>query len=186
MEINTQHTSGYDISSSGYTRQFTYPLYAYSVYGSSGDNITIKGSVNRGKNVKIIGQPAFPTGLEPLSADSAVQARSPRYQGCWLSTTQSGGATYLSNQTEQTSYSFGSTEQELTFRGIAVASPSNAESFPPVSITDELFYRHIEATNNTILLDEEKLVGGAFPHARLEKHDDPRRRQCRPNNHKVI
>ena len=172
VETNTQKTWGYDISSGGYMRQFTYPLHAYSIYGSKGDNITIRGTVHRGKDVKIVGQSAFPTGLEPFSAIDALQARPPKYQGCWFSTTQSGDATYLSNQTDQTSCGYGTTEQELSFRGIAVEFSSYAESFPPISVSDELFYRHIYATNNTIVVDEEKLEGETFAQVLPEKHDE--------------
>lgn len=163
VEINTQNTRGYEVSSSGYAKQFTYPLYAYSdYYESKGDNITILGTVDRGKDVKILGQLAFPTGLEALAGTSARQARRyPTHQGCWLSTTQYGDAAYLSNQTEQTSYSYGTTEQQLKFRGIAVELSPDMYGFPPVSRSDELFYRHLRATNNTIIEDGERLAAGS-------------------------
>lgn len=166
LEINTQNTRGYDVSSSGYAKQFTYPLYAYSdYYENRGNNITIVGTVNRGKDVKILGQPVFPTGLEPNAGISVAESGDPTYQGIWLSTTQSGDATYLSNQTEQTSYSFGTTEQELTLRGIAVDFAPDTHGFPPISFSEELFQRHLSAVNNTVTEDEENLAGSHFKQA---------------------
>lgn len=167
VEINTQNTHGYDASTNEYARQYTYPLYAYSVFGTLGDNITIQGTVDRGKDVKILGQSAFSTGLERLSADQAVQARYPTYQGSWLSTTQSGDATYKANETANTSYSFGSTMQDFSFRGISVHVWSDLLNFPPFSLSDELFHRYVSAVNGSFVEDKETLVGtsiGLAPH----------------------
>jgi hypothetical protein len=172
VEINKQHTRGYDLSSSGYARQYTYPLCAYSTFESLQDNITIKSAVDRGKDVKIIGQSAFPTGLEPFSAAEALQARYPTYQGSWLSTTQSGNATYQANQTAQTSYSYGTTDQDMTFCGVRVDSVHDPHEFPPISVSDELFRRHVKAINGSVLEDKEMLVGTTVEHGHRTSYDE--------------
>lgn len=164
VQINEQHTRGYDVSSNGYARQYTYPLYVYSTFESLQDNITIMAAVDRGKDVKIIGQSAFPVGLEPFSAAEALQARYPMYQGSWLSTTQSGNATYQANQTAQTSYSYGSTYQDMAFCGVRVDVLHALDKFPPISVRDELFRRHVRAVNGTIVEDEELLLGTDVGH----------------------
>ena len=173
VEINDQNTQGYDVSSSGYARHYSYPLYAYSVYETHKHNISIRAAVDRGKEVKTLGEPVFPTGLEQYSACVAIEERFPEFQGSWLSTTQSGHATYLANETAQTSYSYGTTEQEMTFRGISVNVPRNSQTFPPISATDELFQRHVKAVNGTVVEDKELLIETRVGHGHGTDDEEP-------------
>lgn len=156
IEVNTQMTQGYDASSSGYSKQYSYPLYAYSAVTTLGDNYTIFAIVNRGKDVRTLGQPVFPTGLESFSAAKAIHPHYARFEGAWLSTTQNGTATYLANETAKTSFSFGMTEQSLTFSGIEDAAGG--------ATSEELFRRYVKAVNDTVVEDNEILVDTPIGH----------------------
>nr|POE85502.1 hypothetical protein CFP56_43818 [Quercus suber] len=158
IEITDQHTSGYDVSSSGYAKRFNYPLYVSTIYAAYKDNISYVANINRGKDVKTIGEPVFPTGLEALSKANSVNMMSPRFWGAHLATTQNGSATYLSNTTSSKSYSYGDTEQEFDFSGVKVQSSAGIYGFPSISSSRELFHRYVQAVNDTILVDDETLV----------------------------
>lgn len=164
VQINNQNTNGVDASGSGYSRSINYPLYVYSAYATIGDNISIIADINRGKDVQTIGQPVFPTGLEAFSAAEDVHSEYPLFQGASLSTTQNGSATYLANETSSTSFSFGTTEQDMVFAGIRIGSGKNAQGFPSIASSDELFHRHVLAVNSTVVEDEETLVDTAIEH----------------------
>lgn len=168
IELNEQQTTGYDVSSSGYARHFSYPLYAYSVYATIGDNISYVTTVNRDKDVKILGQPVFPTGLEAYSSAHDYDLT---FQGSSLSTSQNGNATYLANQTSQTSFSYGTTAQDMLFKGIRVEADAGKHAFPPISETRELFHRHVVAVNSSIAEDEETLVDETTGYAREDEAD---------------
>lgn len=158
VEINDQRISGIDISSSGYVRNFEYPLYAYSVYAEIADNFSITADVNHGKVVKTLGHGVFPTGVEPLSPHRPWSARYPGFQGSLLSTWQNGSAVYLANTTSQKSFSFGTTEQDFLLTGIEVGSPGGAqETFPHLTGSTQLFKRHVKAVNGTVVEDDETL-----------------------------
>ena len=164
VEINEQHTYGYEMSSNGYARQLSYPLYAYSAVGSQEDNLTIVATVEHGKDVKILGEPVFPTGLESFSAAEAVEPRYSGFQGAWLSTTQRGNATYLANETAQTSFSFGTTDQDMSLYGVRVDFSHVSHKFPALTGSDELFHRYVKAINGTVVEDEELLIGKPIGH----------------------
>jgi hypothetical protein len=174
IEVNTQHTSGVDVSSSGYMKQYNYPLYAYSVFATHGDNISISADVNRGKEVKTLGQPVFPNGLQSFSPTDYAHARCPVFEGALLSTTQNGSATYLANETAQTSYSFGTTEQDFTFSGIEITRHEHAQSFPPIAGTTELFHRYVKAVNGTVTEDDELLLDRSIGHRHKSQPGDER------------
>ncbi|KAF2235149.1 hypothetical protein EV356DRAFT_445452 [Viridothelium virens] len=158
-QVNNQSTSGEDLSSLNYSRSLNYPLYAFSVYGTVRDNITIFANVLRGRDVQTIGQAVFPTGLESFEPVEAVQNQYPAFQGSLLQTTQNGTATYFSNQTSNTSFSFGTTVQDMVFAGVVTSDSGNAESPPQVVSTSELFRRHVEADNSTVIEDDETVIG---------------------------
>lgn len=164
VETNTQQTNGYDISSSGYARRYDYPLFAYSTAEMNADNLTLTAVVRRGKNVQIIGQSVFPTGLESFSDVDSVHEHYDRFQGASLSTTQNGSATYVANETAMTSYSFGTTEQDMTFAGIRASSHPPWRSFPSTVVEEELFHRHALAVNGTVVEDDETLVEASVAH----------------------
>ena len=161
-QVNNQSTTSSDVSSLNYSRSLDYPLYAFSVYGTVGDNISIFANVVRGKDVQINGQAVFPTGLESFQPIEGSQF--PAFQGSLLQTTQNGTATYFSNQTSNTSFSFGTTEQDMTFSGVMTSDSGNAQGFPQVISSSELFQRHVEAVNSTVVEDDESLVGQSVSH----------------------
>ncbi|KAI9664537.1 MAG: hypothetical protein M1821_005983 [Bathelium mastoideum] len=161
VQVNNQSTAGTDVSSLNYSRSLDYPLYAFSAYGSVHDNITIFANVIRGRNVQTIGQAVFPTGLEPVEE---TLSQSPAFQGSSLQTIQNGTATYLANQTSNTSFSFGTTEQDMTLSGLLTSGSGNAQSGPAVVSSSELFHRYVEAVNSTIVEDDETLVGRPVSH----------------------
>lgn len=160
IAINTQKTTGHDVSSSGYSRDLTYDLYAYSDYETLGSNISIAATVNRVKTVETKGQAVFPTGLE------AFMNVAPAFQGSLLTTTQNGSATYLANTTSSKSFSFGTTEQDMTLSGIRGGYGYGAQG----SGNTELFYRHALAVNGTVTLEEERVLGGTVQHAHGHGH----------------
>lgn len=167
IETNTQQTTGYDVSSSGYARHISYPLYAYSAEMFFKDNFTIFAIVNRGKYVQTIGQPVFPTGLESFADADGLHSRYPSFEGASLSTTQNGTATYIANQTSGASFSFGTTQQDMTFSGLEVSdqySPQR-QAFPSITGSDELFHRYVRAINGTVAEDEETLIETEVEHA---------------------
>jgi hypothetical protein len=148
--INTQSTTGHDLSSSGYTRDLTYDLYAYSDYETlPGSNISIVANVDRVKTVQTKGQAVFPTGLE------AFVNVAPAFQGSLLTTTQNGSATYLANTTASKSFSFGTTEQDMTLSGIRAGGGYGAQGGGDT----ELFYRYALAVNGTVTVDDERVLG---------------------------
>jgi hypothetical protein len=154
--INTQLTTSHDISSSGYSRDLSYDLYAYSDYETlPAGNISIAATVNRAKNVQTTGQAVFPTGLE------AFVNVAPGFQGSLLSTTQNGSATYLANTTSSKSFSFGTTEQDMTLSGIRAGGGYGAQGAGDT----ELFYRHALAVNGTVTVDDERVLGDAVQHS---------------------
>lgn len=167
VEVNIQNTQGYDVSSSGYSRHYNYPLYAFSSYTTEGDNYTIQATVDRGKNVQTVGQPVFPTGLESFSVAQGVQSQYPSFQGASVATSQNGTATYIANATALTSFSFGTTEQDMVFAGISVGGTKNAEGFPAITGSTELFHRYVVAVNSTVVEDEETLVETSIPHTHI-------------------
>jgi len=160
VAINTQVTTGRDISSSGYARDLYYDLYAFSDYETLGSNISIVATVNRTKTVQTTGQAVFPDGRE------AFVEVAPDFQGSLLTTTQSGDATYLANRTSSTSFSFGTTEQEMTLSGIRVGHAYDAQD----PAEQELFHRHALAVNGTVTVDEERLMGDTTRYAHGHVH----------------
>ncbi|GAB7345434.1 hypothetical protein MBLNU457_3768t1 [Dothideomycetes sp. NU457] len=158
-QTNVQDMSGYDVSSSGYSRRVQYPLYALSVYATDADNFTISATVNRGKTVEIFGQPVFPSGLESFSTAAQLQSIYPSFQGASLVTTQNGTATYVANTTSSTSFSYGTTEQDLVFAGVKEEPTQSAQDhFTAISNRVELYHRYVQAVNSTVAQDEEQLI----------------------------
>lgn len=164
IQTTTQHTDGRDVSSSGYAKRYSYPLYAYSTAAMVADNVTYTAVVNRGKDVQTLGQPVFPTGLESFADVEEVHRTYDSFQGASLSTTQNGSAFYTANQTAMTSYTYGTTEQDMTFSGVRAASTHPRYGFPRITQSEELFHRHAVAVNGTVVEDEETLVDTDVAH----------------------
>lgn len=163
IEINTQQTNGYDVSSSGYARSIDYPLYAYLVETQVKNITTLVATVDRQKNVKTLGEPVFPTGLEAYSSAEGFHNQYNNYEGASLATSQSGHARYVANATSGTATSNGSTSQNMTFAGIKVDSGSSM-SFPPVSGNYELFQRYVTAKKSVVTEDQETLIDKPIGH----------------------
>ncbi|KAK5724528.1 hypothetical protein LTR15_004574 [Elasticomyces elasticus] len=161
-QINTQQTTGYDISSSGYARHISYPLYADSIYVALQDNISYTATVNRGKDIQTVGKAVFPTGLESFAATKQLHGHG--FQGTSLTTVQNGNATYLQNTTTSASFSFGTTQQDMVFSGIETGIGASDMGFPAISGTRELFKRHVLAVNSTVVDDNEVLVNKPIGH----------------------
>lgn len=142
LQFNALHISGHDSSSSGYSRQISYPLNATSLFTQMADNQSISAVITRGKEVKTFRDPVFPMGLESYKDVSPGS-------GALLSTTQQGQATYLANTTAKTSYSFGETDQDLSFSAVSPLSGYGASS-----ATTELYHRSVSAVNGTIVSDK--------------------------------
>ncbi|KAI9708098.1 MAG: hypothetical protein M1820_004302 [Bogoriella megaspora] len=159
-QVNQQSTSAKDVSSLNYARTISYPLYAFTAYNTIGDNFTINGTVLRGKDLQVIGESVFPTGVETEN----FQTNFPAFQGSSLSTTQNGTAFYTSNQTAMTSFSFGTTTQDIVFSGVTTGDTKDAEGYPDVISTSELFHRYVKAVNSTVIQDDEELIGQPVSH----------------------
>lgn len=178
-QTNTQLTSGLDISSSGYSRKFSYPLYvASSIEGGNGavDGSTgLTGAIDRGKNVLVLGASAFPDGLENFEGKGA-------FDGWSLVTRQNGSSGYSRDLVMKTGTSYGATEQEYVFAGIKVGDgganghgigsggitdregdAGGMAQIPFASETEPLFQRRVLAINGSVASDSLQDVGeGVF------------------------
>ena len=153
-----QTTTGFHTSSSGYSRNYAYPLTVDSSFRIlSEGGIKINGTMNRGLSYKQLGSSIFPSGLSPanetapiIPLDTNAQTVQlpnaiPAFSGSSLDTTQSGSASYLSSPSLR--YSFGTTVQDFAFHGIEDSV--------------ELYARHVKAVNGTVTEDDSKLAGVA-------------------------
>jgi len=153
VQQNNQTTTGTDQSTGAtfYKSIYSYPLYANTTYiVQPSGNFTIDATVIRGLNVAVQGTPVFPTGLQPFSQIPGAASLISGFSGSQLETTQNGTAHYFASPSVGISNGFGSTSQVFTFKGL----DANGEA------TDtELYYRDVEAVNQTIVKDYESLVG---------------------------
>ncbi|KAF2210402.1 hypothetical protein CERZMDRAFT_45215 [Cercospora zeae-maydis SCOH1-5] len=164
-QTNTARTYGRHRSSTGYSRSFDYPIYSYSkqettVHG----NLTLAAEVHRGQDTQTIGRLVFPTGVEPYSMFDASQAKHSPYQGAVLRTSQNGSAYYTANQTEHTSYSYGRTTQHMSLFGVRSPMDSGADGMPKITHAKRLFQRQVLAVNDSVVQDEETLLGMSIGH----------------------
>ncbi|KAF2273237.1 uncharacterized protein EI97DRAFT_165328 [Westerdykella ornata] len=157
-----QYTSGFDASSNGYSKTFDYPLYVFSTYNvQAGGNFTIHGKLARGKNVKRIGQLAFPSELKTFS-------QTPPYESSFIGTStsdlQNGTASYLGAPALKRSFGSGSTEQRYFLYGVSDSATVVQDATPGLAAQGitELYRRHVLAANDSILLDEETLAGAGL------------------------
>lgn len=161
-QLTKQTTDGTDVAAARpYARQISYPLTLNSTYTQDPNgNTTISATIDRSQDIKLLGVPVFPSGLQSFDALPDVQnpGSGPKFQGSELSTRQNGSAYYNAPPPAQgNSTSFGSTEQVLTFKGLSVDHA--APGFPPVSGSEELYMRHVLATNGSVVFNQESLVG---------------------------
>jgi hypothetical protein len=167
VQYTDQTTAGSDASTSGYSATYAYPItVSTSYYVSPSNAVSINGSISRVLNLTIAGPAIFPTGLQalnttapatlPISLPNPAGAQSqqaipirplPALSVALLRTNQTGTAGYHS--AANGSYSFGTTTQDLSFRGVAAGS----------RVDVEVYSRHVKAVNATVVEDRQTLVG---------------------------
>ncbi|KAF2117673.1 peptide N-acetyl-beta-D-glucosaminyl asparaginase amidase A-domain-containing protein [Lophiotrema nucula] len=160
-QINDQSTTGSDISSNNYSKNYDYPLWVYSTYNVlSGGNFTIDGKLARGKKVRRVGDLAFASELKSFDF-----SHSPGYGASFTGTSsdnwQNGTASYLGVLSLKRSFGSGTTEQSYSLTGIgdAVTTVQGDNYVQQGQGGDILYRRHVLAANDTIVLDEESIVG---------------------------
>ncbi|OQU97412.1 hypothetical protein CLAIMM_03345 isoform 2 [Cladophialophora immunda] len=103
VQVTRQNTFGRAISSEGYSRTFSYPLFVNStlVQDKSADTLSIAADLRRAQAIEINGRSLFPTGLESFEWPSTEDARGlgdrSRFNGSRLTTSQNGSAAYFSH-----------------------------------------------------------------------------------------
>jgi hypothetical protein len=161
LQTNDQQTTGQDLSSNGYARKFSYPLYVESSQIGNPDGFTLAADIRRSKSIDSLGRLVFPTGQETFSSDVAKSALS--FDGTSAQTTQNGTAYYAANNTAGTGFSFGTTTQSFSLDGLHITAGSLLKTtFPTITGSDELFSRNVKAVNGTIVADQETLLGKQF------------------------
>ncbi|ORY10896.1 peptide N-acetyl-beta-D-glucosaminyl asparaginase amidase A-domain-containing protein [Clohesyomyces aquaticus] len=161
-QVNRQATSGIDLSSDQYSKAFSYPLSVFSTYEVlAGGNYTIKGEMTRGKNVRKIGDLAFPSELETFDFSHRPGQHASSFTGAASKDWQNGTATYLAVPAQKRSYGSGRTEQYYSLSGIgdAVAMVQSPDEEFSNHVGKELYHRHVVASNDSIILDEEDFDG---------------------------
>ncbi|KAI4936748.1 uncharacterized protein J4E92_001472 [Alternaria infectoria] len=149
-QIVRQSTTGTHTASTDYSKSFEYPLWVQSSYNApSGGNVSINASMERSKNVQQQGDLAFPNDWKTFDY---TRLRSTPYSnqtfiGSDLDNWQNGTASYLSVPALKKSFGSGSTEQRLTLSGVGAASQDAA--------SQQLYQRHIAATNDSVVYDDE-------------------------------
>ena len=167
VQSTNQKTTGTDVSSSGYSNGYSYPITitsSFSVDGAGG--VGINGSLTRGLDFNVYGPSVFPSGIQTFNVTTPslfnipgqLQPQSfqlpdslPLFSGALLSTTQVASAKYYSARNG--SYSFGTTSQDFSFKGAEVGAPD---------ATYELYTRHVKAVNSSVVEDTQTLVGQTF------------------------
>lgn len=152
VQQNNQSTTGTDESTGVvyYKTSYSYPLYANTSYFfTASGNFSIGAELIRGLDLEILGQPVFPTGLQPFASLPLSSSLVSGFAGSKLSTTQNGTASYFASPSAGISSSFGTTSQEFSFNGIDASTGA---------VGAELYYRNVEAVNATVISDYESLV----------------------------
>ena len=170
-QSTAQTTRGADSSDSIYANIYNYPIVVNSSYNVSPSGaLAINGSLSQGIDYNLYGSPVFPSGLQALSAlgiigeygagpgfsTARVQDILRGLSTALLSTMLASTAKYCS--APNSSYSFGTTEQDFSFRGVEAGSSRSGY---------ELYRRHVKAINSSIVEDSETLLGRSLevPHA---------------------
>ncbi|KAF2745743.1 hypothetical protein M011DRAFT_133965 [Sporormia fimetaria CBS 119925] len=162
-QTTKQHTFGFDDSSTGYRRDFDYPLYVNSAFQSHGPrNFSITAEMSRGKIIDQIG------GLVSPSALRAFPETGRHFIGTSSSDHQNGTATYFSSLDLPHSVASGSTEQWYSLNGLGNVGASTVLQNPlpalklaqeEQGISPELYSRRVLAVNDSLVVDEEVVAG---------------------------
>jgi hypothetical protein len=152
-QSNDQITSGVEVSSNGYSRKLSYPLRAFSFVdiNPATKAMTLDGRLDREKNIQIIGESTFPTGLEPYTNEGP-------FDGVILRTRQNGSATYKVIPAQQRSASWGATEQDMVLSGLRTGK-ADYPQVPMVNDDRQLYSRNVLAVNGTVRRDGASVVG---------------------------
>lgn len=167
VQFTSQNTTATDTGTYGYYHTYSYPLVVNSSYAQTSTSLGINGTISRGEDLLTLGPSVFPQGVQnfnvsgaaviPTGGGSLPPAQQPinlpsipSYAGSQLSTAQQASAEYLSNG--NSSYSFGTTAQQFSFSGVGIGGGVNTE----------LYSRNVEASNNTIVYDQQQLAGQTF------------------------
>ncbi|KAL8713581.1 MAG: hypothetical protein Q9220_002443 [cf. Caloplaca sp. 1 TL-2023] len=170
-QFTQQSTVATDVSSSGYTNKYSWPLTVNSTFNIfANGGIGISASINRTLDFQIQGPAVFPSGVQSFApgirdiaagyylaghqqqqsipaSTGSLPAHS--LQGARTLTTQSGTAGYRS--APNNSYSFGTTSQHFSFRGIESGGDGGTDI--------ELYERDALAVNTSVVSDREVLLG---------------------------
>jgi len=170
-QVIWQITHGRDEDSSGYARTFRYPLQVTWSYNAPPDgNVTINAEIDRAKITQQLGDLAFPNEWKTFDHGRLVSGchGEPGFLGSTINSRQNGTASYLSVPAEKQSYGSGTTEQRFVLSGVGVAPIARVQGGTSADGivghgSEELYRRHIQATNDSAAYDEE-VFGGWVKH----------------------
>lgn len=164
VQFTVQNTTGSDLSASGYANTYNYPLTVNSSFSvDAAGEVGINASLSRGLSYNVYGPSVFPSGIQTFNVtnpaiftpagldiheDIQLPSSLPYFSGALLATTQTGSAGIFLGT--NTSYSFGTTEQDFDFKGAELVSPDS---------TYELYHRHVLAVNSTVIEDQQTFAG---------------------------
>lgn len=156
VQFTSQSTTGFDQSKSDYETRYNFPLTVHTEYEADAQHVKIDAVISRARDVMEQGPSVFPAGYRsidqsPPSTSSFSTNLIPKFIGDLLWTTQTGNAHYQSGSGENKSFSFGSTEQEFSYRGINAERPG---------VPDGIYYRKVGAVNSTVREDRKEYFGG--------------------------
>ncbi|MCJ1271763.1 hypothetical protein MMC22_011668 [Lobaria immixta] len=172
-----QNTAGSDSSSGGYNNTYNYPLSLNSsFFVNEAGEFGLNASLSRGLTYNIFGPSVFPSGIQAFDVSSLsifnlpglaspalfqLPTSLPVFSGALLSTTQTGRAEYRSAGNR--SYSYGTTEQDFTFKG----ATSDSEGEAPY----ELYKRYVRAEKSKVTEDSQTLTGQTLRIPRDEQEE---------------
>ncbi|ORY63859.1 peptide N-acetyl-beta-D-glucosaminyl asparaginase amidase A-domain-containing protein [Pseudomassariella vexata] len=153
--INTFETTGLDIATSpgvSYSTNYNYPLYCNVTEDISPEgNLTLWAELYQGLNLEVEGNAVFPTGLEAFKAIS--ETADDEFVGSVLNTHRNGTAYFYEYGNSTYSTGFGSTTQKFRFGGLSKGGNVTTPG-------EELYYRDVTASNNTVISNYEVVAGG--------------------------
>lgn len=183
-QVVQQTTAGSNTSPLGYSRSFEYPLWVDSSYNApTGGNVTIDAQMKRGKIVQQVGDLAFPNEWKTFDFDRLPSRPNDglSFQGSVMNNRQNGTASYLSVPAEKRSTGLGNTEQRFTLSGLQdapITLVQGGANEGGVAISrpggEELYRRHVIASNDSIVFDEEVFggqKGRIYSGSTSESHD---------------
>lgn len=155
-QINDFLTSGSDaaetssdVAGADYAYQYKWPLWCNtSVSYSAQGNLTLFGHLIQGQEIYVSGAAVYPDGLEAFAVDGTS------YSGSLANTTKDGIAYFFEYADNTVSSGFGSTDQVFSFGGFTGSAGGSIDATPD----EQLYYRHLEAANSTVTLDDEEMA----------------------------